>query len=73
MQKQAIPAISQEIFSLTKLLKYANLHTLKHMKNAVMRNSTQGLEHRELLDGVKQRKEDVELASELLPEIFYRE
>ena len=34
-----------------------------------MRNSTQGLEHRELLAGEKQRKEIVELASEHLPEI----
>jgi hypothetical protein len=37
-----------------------------------MRNSTQGLEHRELLDGAKQRKEVVELASEQLPEILWR-
>ena len=35
-----------------------------------MRNSTQGLEHRELLDVEKQRKEIVELAPEHLPEIF---
>ena len=40
------------------------------MRNAMMRNSTQELEHRELLDGVKQRKEIVELASEHLPQIF---
>ena len=41
------------------------------MRNAMMRNSTQELEHRELLDGVKQRKEIVELASEHLPQIIY--
>ena len=35
----------------------------------MMRNSTQGLEHRELLGGAKQWKENVELASELLPQI----
>lgn len=35
-----------------------------------MRNSTQGLEHRELLAGGKQWKENVELASEHLPQIF---
>lgn len=35
-----------------------------------MRNSTQGLEHRELLAGEKQWKESVELASEHLPQIF---
>lgn len=39
------------------------------MKNAVMRNSTQGPEHRELLAGGKQWKEIVELASEHLPKI----
>ena len=38
-----------------------------------MRNSTQGLEHRELLGGEKQRKEIVELASEHLPQIFPEE
>ena len=37
-----------------------------------MRNSTHGLEHRELLAGGKQWKEIVELASEHLPEIRYR-
>ena len=40
------------------------------MRNAVMRNSTQELEHRELLTGGKQWKERVELASEHLPQIF---
>ena len=43
------------------------------MRNAVMRNSTQGLEHRELLAGGKQRKEIVELASEHLPQIRFGE
>lgn len=38
----------------------------------MMRNSTQGLKHRELLAGVKQRKEVVELAFELLPQIPVR-
>lgn len=41
-----------------------------HRINAVMRNSTQGLKHRELLVGEKQWKESVELASEHLPQIF---
>lgn len=37
-----------------------------------MRNSKQGLEHRELLAGAKQWKEVAELASELLPKIQWR-
>lgn len=37
----------------------------------MMRNSTRGLEPRELLDGGKQRKEVVELAFEHLSEISY--
>ena len=60
------------IFRLTKTGERVNL-SLTHMRNAVMRNSTQELEHRELLTGGKQWKERVELASEHLPQILFRE
>ena len=39
------------------------------MKKALIRNSIQELEHRELSFGVRQQKESVELALELLFEI----
>ena len=45
-------------------------NTSFNKRNALMRNSTQRTEHRELLAGEKQRKRFVELASEHLPEIF---
>ena len=41
-----------------------------YKSNALIRNSTHGPEHRELLGAEKQWKEIVELAFEQLPEIF---
>ena len=44
----------------------------QNMRNALMRNSTWGLEHRELSAGVRQWKEVMELALEHLSELLYR-
>ena len=41
------------------------------MRNALIRNSIQEPEHRELSGGVRQRKESVELALEQLLEIVF--
>ena len=41
----------------------------QNMRNALMRNSTWGLEQRELSAGVRQRKEVMELALEHLSEL----
>lgn len=47
-----------------------NITTIKLQQDKAMtKNSTQGLEHRELLAGEKQWKGFGELTSELLPEI----
>ena len=42
----------------------------QNMRNALMRNSTWGLEQRELSAGVRQRKEVMELALEHLSELY---
>ena len=51
---------------------YVNIFLENYKSNAMIRNSTHGPEHRELLAAEKQWKEIVELAFEQLSEILMR-